>query len=109
MAFTEKTSDGVFNGTNAVDLVPAPAASTRRIVRSIYVFNNDTVTTTVTLRLNNNGALRVIARAQLQPNEALEFVRTTVLDATNKKIDGVLAASSTTAAPTFVCTFADAT
>lgn len=109
MAFTEKTSDGVFNGTTIVDLVPAPAAATRRIVRSIFVFNNDTVTATVMLRLNNNGALRVIARAQLQPNEALEFVRLTVLDSTTKKIDGVLSATSTTTAPSFVCTFADAT
>lgn len=109
MAFNEKTSDGVFNGTTAVDLVAAPAASTRRVLRSIYVHNNDTVAATVTLRLNNNGSPRVIARAQLQPNEALEFTRITVLDATTKKIDGVLAGAHTTTAPSFVCTFADVT
>lgn len=109
MAFNEKTSDGVFTGTTAVDLVAAPPSATRRVLRSIYVQNNDTVTATVTIRLNNNAALRPIARAQLQPNEALEFTRITVLDATTKKIDGVLAAAHTTTAPSFVCTYADVT
>lgn len=109
MAFSEATSDGVFNGAAAVDLIAAPAAGVRRVVRSIYVHNNDTVAATVVLRLNNGGTTRVIARAVLDPNEALEFDRVTVLDGVNKKIDGVLGGAHTSAAPSFVCTFADAT
>lgn len=107
MAFTEASSDGVFNGATHVDLVAAPAAATRRIVRSIYVHNNDTVAVTVTLFLNNNGTRRPIARAVLDPNEGYLFDRHVVLDATTKKIDGVLAGAVTSAQPSFVCTYAD--
>jgi predicted secreted protein len=48
-----------------VDILPAPAASTRRVVKSINVFNNDTVTHTVTIYLNDNSTSYAIKKITL--------------------------------------------
>jgi hypothetical protein len=55
----------VLNGTTLVDILTAPAASTRRVVKSINVFNNDTVTHTVTLYLNDNSTSYAIKKITL--------------------------------------------
>lgn len=65
-AFTEGASDGAFNGTNSVTIVAAPAAATRRIIRSITMENRDTAPVTITLSYDNNGTLRTIAKVTLQ-------------------------------------------
>lgn len=41
------------NGTTAVDLVAAPSAGLTRIVRSVSVFNADTASRTVTVRVDD--------------------------------------------------------
>jgi hypothetical protein len=65
-AFTEGSSDGVLNGSTQVTLVSAPAASTRRLVKTIYIENSDTVANTITVTYNNNGTLRNIVKVTLQ-------------------------------------------
>jgi hypothetical protein len=64
-AFTEGSSDGVLNGTTQVTLVASPAASTRRLIKTIYIENNDTVANTITVTYNNNGTLRNIVKVTL--------------------------------------------
>lgn len=64
--FTEGSSDGALNGTTQVTMVASPAASTRRLIKSIYIENKDTVANTITLTYNNNGTLRNIAKVTLQ-------------------------------------------
>jgi hypothetical protein len=63
--FVEGSSDGALNGTTQVTLVSAPAASTRRLIKSIFVENRDTASVTITVTLNNNGTLRNIAKVTL--------------------------------------------
>jgi collagen type VII alpha len=63
--FVEGSSDGVLNGTTQVTLVSAPAASTRRLIKTIYIENKDTAPVTLTITLNNNGTLRNIAKVTL--------------------------------------------
>lgn len=63
--FTEGIYPSVLNGTTLVDILPAPAASTRRVVKSINVFNNDTVTHTVTIYLNDNSTSYAIKKITL--------------------------------------------
>lgn len=65
-AFTEGSTDGALNGTSSVTLVAAPAASTRRAIKTITIQNRDTAAVTVTVSYNNNGTLRTIARVTLQ-------------------------------------------
>lgn len=64
--FTEGSSDGALNGTSSVTVVAAPAASTRRTIKSITIENRDTAAVTVTISYNNGGTLRTIAVVTLQ-------------------------------------------
>lgn len=64
-AFTEGANDGALNGTNAVTLVAAPAAATRRVIKSITIENKDTAAVTLTISYNNNSTLRTIAKVTL--------------------------------------------
>jgi hypothetical protein len=65
-AFTEGSSDGALNGTTQVTLVSAPAALTKRLIKSIFIQNKDTAAVTITVTLNNNGTLRNLAKVTLQ-------------------------------------------
>lgn len=57
---TEGNSNGTSNDTTPVDIVAAPAASTRRIIKDISVYNNDNISHTLTINYNDNGTLRKI-------------------------------------------------
>jgi len=107
MAFAEKSADGVFNGSTAVDIVPVPASAHTHVVRNVTVHNADTVAATVTLYYNNNGTLRKIAKLALDPDATLAYEVIQVLDATTKKIQGVLGGAHTTTAPSFVASYGD--
>ena len=65
-AFTESANDGTLNGTNAVTIVASPAASTRRIIKSISIQNRDTLPVTITLRYVSAGGTRQIWVGTLQ-------------------------------------------
>jgi hypothetical protein len=64
--FTEGANDGVLNGTTAVTVVAAPAASTRRIINTITVENNDTAAVTITVGYLNTASTRIIFNVTLQ-------------------------------------------
>ena len=63
--FTEGASDGTLNGTSTVTMVASPAASTRRIIKSINIQNTDTAQITVTVGYYNGTNTRVIAKVTL--------------------------------------------
>jgi hypothetical protein len=65
----EGSSEGAVNGTTDVTIVAAPAASTRRIVKYITVYNGDTAAVTFNLKYNSNGTQRQIAKVTLQSGE----------------------------------------
>jgi len=64
--FTEGANDGALNGTTSVTLVAAPAASTRRTIKSITIENKDTAAVTITVSYNNNSTLRTLVKVTLQ-------------------------------------------
>ena len=68
-AFTEGSSDGALNGSTQVTLVASPASSTRRLIKTIYIANIDTVANTITVTYNDNGTLRTIAKVTLNIND----------------------------------------
>jgi len=84
--FTEGASDGTLNGTSTVTMVASPAASTRRVIKSIYIQNTDTAQVTVTVGYYNGTNTRVIAKvilnvgdtwttdATFDPNGQLKYV-----------------------------------
>ena len=63
--FTEGSTDLVSNGTTPVTVVDAPAASTRRIVKSISVYNADTAPVTASVSLISAGGTRIVATVTL--------------------------------------------
>lgn len=64
-------SDGVTTGATAVTPVAAPAASTTRKVLFLSVFNNDTASATVTVRVNNGGTFRPLVTIALAVGSTL--------------------------------------
>ena len=63
----EGANDGAATGVTDVTIVSAPAASTRRIVKYITVYNKDTAAVTFNLKYDNNGVQRQVAKITLQP------------------------------------------
>ena len=61
------------NGTTAVPVMPAPAASQQHQLASLTVFNADTGPQFVVIRVNDNGTFRPLFRARLLQNEALVY------------------------------------
>lgn len=63
--FTEGSTDVLTNSTTPVTIVASPGASTRRIVKSIIVQNNDTAAVTATITYVSTGGSRVLATVTL--------------------------------------------
>lgn len=110
MPFAEGGNEGVLNGVTAVTVVPAPLVDVRRLVRSIVVFNADAASVTLTIRHNKGGTFRRIAEAAVASKatwKLQDYTPIVVLDATDEKIEAVLAAGPTTQ-PEFVAAWGDA-
>lgn len=60
------SSDTQSNGTTEVTILAAPAASTQRKLNALTVFNADTASKVVTIRLNNNTTMRNLISVTLQ-------------------------------------------
>lgn len=68
----------VTNGSTAVDILSAPAASTQRIVQLLTMTNQDTAPITVTIRTNNAGTLSPqFGPVTLQVGERVQFATDT--------------------------------
>jgi len=71
--FTPGSADGLTNNTTPVTVINSPAASTQRMVKEMSIYNNDTVSATVTVRLNDNSTMRIVYVVTLQAGETLEY------------------------------------
>jgi hypothetical protein len=61
------------NNTTDVNVVGAPSASTQRVIDYLSVFNNDTATSTVTIKLDANGTEVILFRATIASGEKIEY------------------------------------
>ena len=59
-ALDELSSNGVLNSTTDVELVAAPAASTKRVVKEISIYNKDTASVTLTVKFVDGANERII-------------------------------------------------
>jgi hypothetical protein len=73
-AFTPGSSLTSTNGTTAVEVAPAPAASTQRIVDHISVYNTDTTSKVVTVSIFDGTTDFVLMRVSLGVDEMLQYV-----------------------------------
>jgi len=67
------SNDLLSNGTTAVTAVAAPAASKQRQLKYLSIYNNDTSSITVTVRLNNGGTIRNASSYTLSPQQTLQW------------------------------------
>jgi len=67
------SSDATTNGSTAVTAVAAPGASTSRQVKSLSIFNADTVPQTARVQLNDNSTICPIVSQELFPGETLLY------------------------------------
>jgi len=65
-SFVEAASDGALSGSTDVVVVAAPASGFRRIIKKIFIENKDTAAVTITVKYDNNGTQRTIAKVTLQ-------------------------------------------
>lgn len=68
--FTETGYDGQLNGTTDVTLVAAPTSGYKRVVKSITIYNKDTVSAIVYIKYDNNGTQRILEKITLAAGEA---------------------------------------
>jgi hypothetical protein len=68
-AFTEGSRDGAFDDTLDVDLATAPGSGTRRIVKSIFIHNLDTVSHDFIIKYDNSGTQRQTHKITLAAGE----------------------------------------
>ncbi len=61
------------NNTTDVDLVPAPASSTQRVVDFMSIYNRDTATATLTVKYDANGTEYILWKGDLSAGERLEY------------------------------------
>ncbi len=61
------------NGGTAITAMAAPAANHTRIVKSLTVYNKDTVQQTVTVQINDNGTLFIQVSIPLDPKDTLQY------------------------------------
>jgi hypothetical protein len=94
--FLEGSSFGVTNSTTAVTTVAAPASGKRRLIRSVSIHNNDTVSSTVTIRLDNNGTKYILHKEAIDSGKQLLYERVIVLAATTESLEIVLGGAITT-------------
>ena len=70
---TQKTNQTQSNNTTAVTVVAAPSSGQQRRVEYLSIFNADTVAATVTVQLNDNSTLRIIAKEALAVGDTLYY------------------------------------
>lgn len=109
MAFTELSSNGLTNDTTQVDVVAAPAVSTKRVIKSITVHNADTVDATVILQYYDGTNTRTLCKVTLATLENLYFDQALVLPDTSSIIKIVLGGAVTTNQLHWTAHFGDAT
>jgi len=70
---TEGSNVAVSNGVTNVEILPVPAASTRRVIKNITVHNSDTVTHNVSLMLRNTATDYLLTKLYLLAGESWDF------------------------------------
>lgn len=107
MTFTEAVNTGLSNNTTDVTVVGSPSASTRRVVKSITVYNNDTATATVTLKYFDGTNERILIKLVMDVGDTLLYDQIIILDGTSDLVELVLGGAVSTNQLHFTSHYAD--
>src|SRR5258708_8200729 len=72
-SFTPKANQSITAGTTPIDIVPAPATATQRMLKYLGVNNADTVQRIVSVKYNDNGTTRLLQKATLAVGDTLTY------------------------------------
>jgi hypothetical protein len=73
-AFTPASYHAISNSGSIVKIVYSPGtAGTRRVIKTMFVYNQDTAARTVTIRLNDDSTTRIIVSKSLAAGETLQY------------------------------------
>jgi hypothetical protein len=75
-AFTPGSADGALNGATPVTPVAAPSAGAFRQIKFLTVWNNDTITQTITIEMYVSTTQRTMFRGNIDPGGCLMFTDT---------------------------------
>ncbi len=75
--YADGATDTTSNGVSVVTLVAAPAASTVRRIKTINIWNTDSVQHNVTIKYNDNGTKRVLWTGVMLVNAQLTYTNGT--------------------------------
>lgn len=97
-AFTEGALDGTLADATTTTICTAPAASTRRVVKHVSIYNADASAITVLVKYDHNGTRRVLKKQVVAAGSTLTFDGNTwtVVGSTNAWNDGWQDASDET-------------
>lgn len=73
-SFAPGASNGLTNGTTAVDWVSAPAADLVRQIKYLSLYNNDTASITATVRIDDGTNERILTKFTLSAGERAAYV-----------------------------------
>lgn len=85
--YTPGRTTSVTNNTTDVDIAPSPPSDTQRVIDSVFVYNNDTVNATLTVKIDVSGTEYILWKGVLGTGESLQysdktgFVSTTIAGA----------------------------
>ncbi len=96
MAVDFGANDGTTNGATPVEMVPAPGAGVKRVIKRLTIHNNDTVAADVMIQYKHATDARIVDRDTALAANASRQVRDFVLDDTDKSIEIVLGGAVTT-------------
>ena len=61
------------NNTSDVNITPAPAASTQRVIDFLSIYNSDTESAIVTIKLDANGTEYILYKDTVEPGRTLNY------------------------------------
>lgn len=105
MAFTEGGNEGILTGTTPIEVVPAPGAGEKRIVKNVHFFNEDSASVTVVVSKKKGATNFDIAHIPLTTKTQGTLDKIIVLDATDESITARLLAAPASVNPTFDTAF----
>lgn len=73
-AYTPGRTLSVTNDTTDVNVVPAPSASTQRVIDFISIYNGDTADAVVTIKIDANGTEYILWKDTLSPGDTVRFI-----------------------------------
>jgi len=107
MAFTEAGNQGSLNGTAEVTVVAAPAASTRRLIRTMAVHNRDSAVVTLTVMVAKGASRYWLWSGSLKVGACWHCDSVLVLDATDESVVAKIGGAPATTNPDFNSSYAD--